>query len=177
MKTIFIDTEFTDFKHMDLISLGAVSEDGIDEFYVEITNHIADYRSDFVNQVVMPLLDTAKYGKTFEWAAMYLAQWLDALDGDHVTVIVDYGGDWMLIEKLLKRCPTKKKLYCKFISAGLMHMLHERGIHSPEKIGHAFAAWMSEQPKYYEQDPRQHHALVDAKANRHGWLAAYEAGK
>lgn len=30
--------------------------------------------------------------------------------------------------------------------------------------------------QYYNIDPRQHHALVDAKANHHGWWQGYQAG-
>lgn len=35
---VFIDTEFTDFRFMKLISIGAVSESG-EEFYMEISDY------------------------------------------------------------------------------------------------------------------------------------------
>lgn len=177
MLYLFIDCEFTDFKQMDLISLGIVSEDGKHEFYVEITDHIADYRSDFVNQVVIPLLDTAKYGKSYQWAALHLREWLDALPADQITVVVDYVGDWHLFSEMLKVQPSSKKLNAQLLNHSFLHMLHSRGIHTQEGLNRGFAALTNEMSNYFSIDPRQHHALVDAKANRYGWVKGYEAAK
>lgn len=176
---IFIDTEFTDFKNMDLISIGAVSEDGQHEFYVELMDHIGEYRSDFVNQVVVPLLDYPNCGKNSGAAALDLVQWLNSLPSDDIEVVVDYGGDWLLMCNLLeqgkKHIPLNKRLHCKFIGHAMIHTLQMRGYHMPSDITKAQAALMNETPKYYEFDGRVHHALVDAKANRHGWVAALKA--
>lgn len=176
---LFIDTEFTDFGNkMDLMSLGIVSEDGHHEFYVEISDHIAEWRSDFVKQVVLPLMDMPKHGKSTPWAALDLVEWLDKLPGDEVTVVVDYVGDSQLFDKLLAQCPRKttKKIHVKMLTYAFTHMLMSRGIHMNDKMVRAYAALMNETKEYFNIDPRQHHSLVDAKANRHGWLAGYEAG-
>lgn len=174
---LFADCEFTDFKNMDLISVALVSEDGQHEFYVEISDHIADYRSDFVNQVVVPLLEGGAKSKTYDWAVLDLRDWLNALPYDDIEIVVDYVGDWHLINEMLKAQPSNKRIYSKMLTAALMHMLHSRGIHTSENISKAYAALVNETPKYFLQDPRQHNALVDARANRHGWVAAYEAAK
>lgn len=177
---LLIDTEFTNFgDKMDLISVGLVSEDGQHQFYVEIADHIADWRSDFVNRVVMPLLDLPTYGKSTDWAALDLVEWLDRLPGDDVEIVADYVGDHQLLQKLLDQCqrPTTKKIYFKMLNAAFTYMLISRGIHSNDAMIRAYAAMMNETKEYYKIDPRIHHALVDAKANRHGWIAGYNAGK
>lgn len=175
MSYLFLDTEFTDFTNMDLISIGLVSEDGTQEFYREVSNHIADFRSDFVRQVVIPLLDGGAVSKSYDHVAYDLQQWFDQLPWDTVTIVVDYTGDAQLIDKLLKKSPTQKRIHFKMLNQGFLHMLHERGCHTQDRITPAYAALMNETNNYFLQDPRQHHALVDAKANRHGWLAGYKA--
>jgi 3' exoribonuclease, RNase T-like len=172
---VFADTEFTDFKNTELISLGLVSEDAQHEFYREVS-HIADFRSDFVNQVVIPLCD--RDFKHPDIVALDLKEWLDALPGDYVIFVVDYVGDWHLIEPLLKKQPTHKKVYVKMYNFAFWHMLNERGHNVPQASqGRVMNTLMNGVADYYLTDPRQHHALVDAKANRHGWLKGYEAAK
>jgi hypothetical protein len=175
MAYLFIDCEFTDFKHMDLISIGAVTEDGDHEFYVEITDHIADYRSDFVNQVVMPLLDYSKYGKSYDWACLGLKDWIDSLPYPEITVVCDYVGDWHLMSDMLQRQRPEKNIHAQMLNASFMQMLHHRGIHTSELISKAYGAMVNAQPEYFTQDPRQHHALVDARAFRHAWTKGYNA--
>ena len=51
----FLDTEFTDFKDSQLISLAIVGENG-DEFYGELTDFERSACSDFVREIVMPQL-------------------------------------------------------------------------------------------------------------------------
>jgi hypothetical protein len=172
---VFVDTEFTDFKNTELMSIGVVSEDGAHEFYREV-QHIADFRSGFVNQVVVPLMD--RDFKHPDIVALDLKEWLDALPGDYVIIVVDYVGDWHLMEPLLKKQPTKKKVYVKMLNFAFWHMLNERGYNVPQtSIGHVSNSMMNGIANYYTIDPRQHHALVDARANRHGWLKGYEAAK
>lgn len=169
---LFLDTEFTDFKHMDLISIGFVSEDGAHEFYREV-HHIPDYRSDFVNQVVMPLLDNS--AKSHDLVAYELKEWIDELPGSEVTVVVDYVGDWQLMNKLFAKAAPSKYVYCKLLNPAFLHMLHSRGIHMQDATARGFAALMQGMQDYYQTDPRQHHALVDARANRQGWVEGYKA--
>lgn len=51
----FIDTEFTDFKASQLISIAIVSEDGR-EFYAECSDFERPLCSDFVRSIVLPQL-------------------------------------------------------------------------------------------------------------------------
>jgi hypothetical protein len=174
MAYLFVDTEFTDFKNTELISIGIVSEDGDHQFYREV-QHIADFRSDFVNQVVIPLTDRNFISPDI--VALDLKEWIDALPYPDVTFIVDYVGDYTLMDQLFKKQRPQKKMYAQMLTQGFLHMLHSRGIHTQDGLGKGFAALTNETANYFLQDPRQHHALVDAKANRHGWLKGYEAAK
>ena len=174
----FVDCEFTDFKQMDLMSIGIVSEDGNHEFYQEV-HHIADYRSTFVNQVVVPLM-TVGSAKSHDHVALDLKEWLDALPGTDVTIVTDYVGDWYLMSDLLKKYPPSKRIFPKMYNAAFEYMLVERGFNpqsSTSKYSRALSAMTQGIADYFKIDPRQHHALVDAKANRHGWWKGYEAMK
>lgn len=52
---IFIDTEFTDFVQIDLISIALVTEDGR-EFYAERNDYRREDCIDFVRAAVVPML-------------------------------------------------------------------------------------------------------------------------
>jgi hypothetical protein len=52
---LFLDTEFTDFKDMDLISIGIVSQD-LHEFYAENTEYEQSWCNDLVKSVVVSKL-------------------------------------------------------------------------------------------------------------------------
>lgn len=169
---IFLDTEFTNFVQCDLISLGAVSEDGEHEFYVEITDHEVAWQSDFVKAAIVPLLDNAKYGMTFVDAGVAFKQWFEALPDEKIDFIVDYGGDAMLLNDLLhEHGRTNKKVLVKMFNDEFRGCLHDRGFHLPQQISTGFRGLLPGMEDYYEYiDNRRHHALVDAKANRYGWL-------
>lgn len=170
---LFVDTEFTNFSNltMQLISLGIVSEDGKHEFYRENSSHLPEFRSDFVEKIVIPLLERGEYEKAYPWLCLDLKEWIDQLPCDEVCFIVDYVGDWHLLSDALSKHEQSKKVSCLMYSAAFLQALLERGIHTESKIDDAYRALMySDEDSYYLQDPRQHHALVDAKSNRHAWL-------
>lgn len=52
---IFVDTEFTDFVQIDLISVALVADDGR-EFYAERTDYCRADCNDFVRAAVLPKL-------------------------------------------------------------------------------------------------------------------------
>ncbi len=54
---LFLDTEFTDFIDIDLISIGLVSEDGSATFYAERNDYRREAASDFVRVAVLPHLE------------------------------------------------------------------------------------------------------------------------
>jgi hypothetical protein len=173
-----IDTEFTDFINCDLLSLGAVSEDGNHEFYVEINDYTPEFRSQFVLDTIMPLMDSAKYGKSFNVASQHLTSWVNSLPADEIVVIVDYHKDAHFMQQMLQVRLLNKRVSYYYITPGFVNMLHERGISkSPEGELEAMRAMVSKTLEYFTIDPRQHHALVDAKANRYGWVEGYEFAK
>lgn len=104
---IFLDTEFTDFVDCDLISIGLVDELGR-EFYAELTDYRQEACSDFVNEVVRPLLKHHKgriEGNKF-FVAKALNEWL-AEYKDGARICYDYVLDWYLMADLLKQLPEE----------------------------------------------------------------------
>ena len=107
---IFLDTEFTDFSESecDLISIGLVDQNGR-EFYAELTDYRQEACSDFVRQVVIPLLGQHKnavQGNQF-LVAKELNQWLKHYN-ETVTVCFDYNTDWNLMAKMLLLLPEEE---------------------------------------------------------------------
>lgn len=176
---VFLDTEFTDFKDCDLISLGLVSEDNLHEFYAEITDHTESWQSDFVKQTVVPLLENQKYGKEYNAVAQDLKEWFDTLPAEKIIVIVDYSMDAQLLFELMKAVePTQRQIMIQMLDPSFRHVLHERGFHMPKELANGWLGLMQGMEDYYENvDDRRHHALVDAKANRHGWMQGLEYAK
>jgi hypothetical protein len=170
---VFVDTEFTDFKNMQMISLGLVSEDGKHEFYVEITDYDLNARSQFVNDVVVPLLDLPKYGMLYSEAATKLKDWVDSLPTQQVIFVVDYGGDWNLLGAMLFSNMPQKSVIAHILHSAFLNALNERGFIG-EAHARAFRTLHASMEDYYLIDNRQHHALVDAKANRTAWVKAFK---
>jgi hypothetical protein len=93
---IFIDTEFTDFVHTDLISIALVADDGR-EFYAERTDYRADDCSDFVRSTVLPMLGrVAGAACTRAQLTHRLRAWFEALP-EPATLVFDYFSDWELL--------------------------------------------------------------------------------
>ena len=98
MVRVFIDTEFTNFKYMHLISIGMVS-DGGEEFYAETVFPI-NACSDFVKEVVLPQLGRNP-DRIFdrEQLSMELLQWLKFVrpSDDDVEICFDFYADGDLL--------------------------------------------------------------------------------
>src|SRR5512139_339576 len=127
---IFCDTEFTDFRNMDMISVGLVTEDGQHEFYAELTDYRVEYQSDFVKQVVVPLLNPLKYGDERSVVRQRVCTWIDELPGTSVTFVVDYMGDWQLIKQLLLGYGFNKQVRVELLHSSFVNMLLLRGFHN-----------------------------------------------
>ncbi len=150
MKRIFIDTEFTDFLDLHLISIGLVSA-ADEEFYAEIPYPDASC-SAFVREAVIPLL-----GKIPD-AAMkkdllceQLLAWLIVVrpENTDIEICYDYQTDWdLFIDAIDYQVPA----WC-----------HPRLVASniDEVLKYEF---------YKMHGLPQHHALYDARAN----LAAFK---
>lgn len=154
---LFLDTEFTAFIDIDLISIGIVSEDGLHEFYAERCDYRRDWASDFVKEAVVPHLGQRPESVcSREVLTRRLYEWLGAFPG-RVQIACDSAHDRDLLWDAL-----------------------EDGLPSNLETSVRWLAWESEERvfhdavcAYHDQPNRpRHHALHDAQAMRLGWLAA-----
>lgn len=140
---VFLDSEFTSLSRPELISIGAVSTDAT-AFYAEVRGWNPQRTSEFVRQVVLPLLDGDSVPPAM--AAEAFAAWLDERAGRAPTTLIsDSGFDRWAIAELL----GSEEL--------------------PEGV-----EWRRVAVAYDELDQaaqalrlRRHHALDDARALRH----------
>lgn len=145
---IFIDTEFTDFKNAELISLGMVSEDGLHEFYVELPVNLANC-NDFVIATVLPLLGKVAGAEcNKQQLSLRLMQWLAQFADQQPVICFDYDGDW--------------ELFCAAMNDEIPEWLHAENIY--QKLDQ-----LELQVFFIENKLSQHHALYDARANRHAY--------
>lgn len=153
---IFLDTEFTDFVDSDLISIGLVDELGR-EFYAELTDYRQEACSDFVHEVVRPLLKQHKdrvEGTQWE-VARALGKWLKPYEQDTATVCYDYNLDWYLMADLLRMLPEEDQpnfLRTRMIWGDLDQQAIEYYWAEADAFGH-----------------QQHHALYDARGNKYAY--------
>lgn len=143
---IFIDTEFTDFKDAELISIGLVTEDG-DEFYAELPVDQSKCNN-FVLTTILPQLGKMPdVRRTPAQLRDKLQQWLEKFQPQAPVVICfDYDGDW--------------RLFCAALANEVPSWVSGRNIYK-----------YIDQPTwlmyFIENKLSEHHALNDAKANRH----------
>jgi hypothetical protein len=100
---LFIDTEFTDFRNPQLISIALVSDCGEHEFYAELPYDL-ERCNDFVVATVLPLLGDPRDAmcEAAELAPR-LKDWLAQFEGrGEVAVCYDFGGDWQFFCAALK---------------------------------------------------------------------------
>ena len=113
MRTLYIDTEFTQLSaERRLISLALVAADGA-EFYVELSDgwEQADC-SEFVVEVVLPQLDLATHGRPRAEACAALHAFLAGLGA--VEVVGDaLAWDWPLLLDLLGRNGLPTHVSCR----------------------------------------------------------------
>lgn len=153
---LFLDTEFTDLLHCDLISVGLVSEDGLHEFYGERSDFDRSLCSDFVRAAVLPLLGQRPAAIADETTlGRRLKDWLQRFaDAAPVIVCVDHPTDWELFAYLVRdedTLETPAWLKGQSIRASIDPAEVER-----HRVAHGHAA---------------HHALHDAQALRAAWRA------
>lgn len=168
---VFIDTEFTRFDCpvQELISIACVTEDGRSWYGIH-----ADFPramcSEFVVEHVLPHLHEHPPDVLGSLAilAAHLQDWLEGLD-THVTVVVDYMGDWYhffdLLEHLGSDAPWPAWLSKSPDS--LHHLLAENNNRAPDQTelaGH-LAAFL------HRRGLSAHNALSDALANREAFNA------
>ncbi len=153
---IFLDTEFTDFNHRELISIALVSDDGQHEFYGERYDYDGELCSDFVLDEVEPHLGSFPAALCHRAElAQRLRQWFATLPGE-VQIATDFGGDFRLL--------------CNALSHNLPSNLSStvfdlNPLLDDETFNDAACAY------HNEPDRPRHHALYDALAHRAGWAA------
>lgn len=169
---VFVDTEFTDFCNMDLISIGAVTERGDHQFYQEVTDYRTYLRSAFVDQHVIPFLDNQQFGNPKKVVAENWAAWIDQLPGERVTIIVDYVGDSELVHELHRmQQPTKPVdffMYNSYLGNRRVELM------GSDKLTDHLDCWNDcvdiMERLFNSPGVRRHHALDDAKVNRDAFI-------
>ncbi|RQG99075.1 3'-5' exoribonuclease [Paraburkholderia dinghuensis] len=144
----FIDTEFTDFRQCQLISLAIVGENG-DEFYGERTDFDPAWCSDFVRVVVLPQLGQ------FEGRAMRFERLRETLFAWLVSVPAAAG------PLLCYDYETDLNLFRFLLGAPL-----PRGWRIENIAGRR--DW-ERRAAYFARHGGEHHALHDARANAYAF--------
>jgi hypothetical protein len=145
---IFIDTEFTDFKDAELISIGMVSECGQHEFYAELPVDQSKC-NDFVLVTILPQLGKVPEAQcTMVELQDRLRQWLEQFAKHAPIICFDYEGDW--------------RLFCHAMDYEIPAWLRGKNIYS-------YLDEVKLQMYFIDNRIKDHHALHDAKANRHAF--------
>lgn len=162
---VFFDTEFTKFRTMEdepkLISIGCVSQDGR-EFYAELTDtYVLSDCSQFVIDVVLPLLKGGD-ARMFEiQLAHRLSRWVSDLGDDVVFRSDSPSYDWPFVQYLFtfygcwpsnlrKKCST---VYFDNANLGIRYN--------------------NAQYEYWKANAHlQHNALIDAQSMQFAWNQA-----
>ncbi|MFZ6753867.1 hypothetical protein ACO0KY_10890 [Undibacterium sp. Dicai25W] len=145
---IFIDTEFTDFKDTELISIGLVSECGRYEFYAELPVNLAKC-NDFVVANIVPQLGKVP-GAQCSVAELKtrLVLWLEQFAEQAPVICFDYDGDW--------------RLFCHALDYQVPSWLRGKNIYP-------YLDKVALQMYFIDNQLKDHHALHDAKANCHAF--------
>jgi len=113
MRTLFLDTEFTNLTaEYRLISLALVDPEGA-EFYVELSDGWSpDDCSGFVHQIVLPQLDLDRNGRSRAEAASALRAFLGGYG--EVEIVSDaLAWDWPLLLQLLDPDGLPAQVCCR----------------------------------------------------------------
>lgn len=156
---LFLDTEFTDFRDCDLISVALVSEDGRFEFYAERTDFNYEACSAFVRSEVWAHLGRYPRAKVkLSELAARLSAWFAGLPGA-VTLACDSERDIGLLLHAIgpEAQPLIEGLF------DLRPMLETACVRAHLK-------------SFHTQERPMHHALYDAQALRSAWMAC-ECGR
>jgi hypothetical protein len=152
---LFIDTEFTDFVDLDLISIAIVADtDPTIEFYAEITDFDRGLCNHFVVANILPLLGKAQgRAMLYENARNELREWLEQFRDANACICYDYIGDFVLLKELLYQ-PYRGSEFARFPK-----WLDTDNIWKKLDPNLLSQFWR-DHPEY-----SQHHSLHDARAN------------
>ncbi len=174
IKYFFFDTEFANFSTLAPLSIGIISEDNQHDFYQEVSDFNIEECSDFVQEVVIPLMKLEEYGQTYKELSESLIRWINKLPCKEAMFISDYDGDIIILERFLSEpvaTKLEKKISLKLISKAFLSVSMERGLYNHQTVHKSFAALNEGISESLMKNPEmQHHALFDAIANRDGWV-------
>lgn len=158
---IFFDTEFTQFRDGELLSIGLVSDDDR-QLYVEIDDARLHRRaSDFCQEVVLSqfgLVPGAQVRSDKE-AGERIATWLGSFEGP-LRLCFDYKLDWHFLVRALEACGKWNHLQRRIAEANIANEASSDECLAAEEA-------------YFERSGllMRHHALTDAMALRERWRA------
>jgi hypothetical protein len=172
---VFVDTEFNSFEYQDLVSVGLVSLTGV-EHYVEIKPDVTGDEgwdpklcSQFVRDVVWPMLGPADRAMTRTQAARSIVSWLSSLGSQDVVILCDHPVDWQLLSELTKpflHHPRTGRLEtCTAANESLDAPQLSARLYTPSRAAELVRS------DGFSNGLRRHHALDDAKALRQAWLS------
>lgn len=145
---IFIDTEFTDFKDAELISIGMVSECGRHEFYAELPVNQSKC-NDFVLATILPQLGKVPEARcSVDELRERLRLWLEQFSTRAPIICFDFDGDW--------------HLFCHAMGYEIPAWLRGKNIYK-------YLDQVALQMYFIDNRIKDHHALNDAKANCHAF--------
>lgn len=166
MIKIFFDTEFThlqgplDPEPAVLISIGCVAEDD-HKFYAESSSFDVEKCSEFVVEVVLPLLEGGDVSMPYPMIAKHLRGWIESF-GDQVTLYSDSPyHDFGFVEHLFDNWGWPANLNKK---PEWLVFNYVKGVRFSNSVEEAF--------RTFKPELRRHHALDDAIANRFGYQRA-----
>ena len=156
---IFFDTEFTQFRDGELLSIGFVSEDD-QEMVIEVHDQARHARaSEFCKIAVIPQFGTLKANAVTTDAAAgeAIANWLSQFSTP-MTLCYDYKLDWRFFESALR-------------AAGAWNRLSPRltAFNVADVANHDSCLQVQEDYLLGRSSPGRHHALVDDLALRARW--------
>jgi len=158
---IFFDTEFTQFRDGELLSIGFVS-DVDNELVVEIHDPALYSRaSDFCRTTVISQFGavSACAVSTEAQAGTVIANWLEGF-ALPLTLCYDYKLDWHFLERALRAAGAWSRLATAI-----------SGFNVADVANHDSCLLAQEAYFHGKRDPGRHHPLVDALAMRERWRA------
>lgn len=178
---LHFDTEFANFSNLAPLSIGIVSEDKSLEFYKEVNDFDINLCSQFVKDVIIPLMDIPKHGLPYKEVSQALIKWINSLPCKDVIFVSDYSGDITILERLISLegdIKLEKKVMRKLIDKAFNQAVMERGLYNHHHIHKAFEALTDGIDHSLAKQPHmRHHALYDAHANCDGWNDAIKVLK
>lgn len=170
---VYIDFEFSDFLHRDIISIGAVTESG-ETFYKENADEYDTNASGWTKEHVYPLLQPEHAIGLVELEAR-LWHWFDELECESIEIVVDYIGDYELLLELLndkhpKFIDDPVVIYNSFTAACVSKGVYEKDFETVYRLRECKDFYYMEFMGWFQENGvKQHHALNDAKAIKYAF--------